>query len=216
MIEGLLGKKIGMSRWFAPDGEAMGVTLIKCGPCYVVESGGDGSLQIAFDEVKEKNLSRAESGHLKKNGVPPMRHLRVVKWLGDTNEAPGSGDKLGPGVFSTGEYVDLQGVSKGKGFTGVVKRWGFSGGRKTHGSTTHREPGAIGAGSDPSRVWPGKKMAGRSGGKTVTVFNLEVVNIDPDENILAVRGAVPGANGSLVFIRRTLKKKVSSAEGKKQ
>ena len=207
MLEGILGKKVGMSRWFDSEGNSHGVTLIKCGPCYVSSKPGSGRIQIGFEEVKEKSLTKARVGHLKKNGLPALRHLKEVKWRGEESSSPSVGEVISAGIFEEGEKVDVQGISKGKGFAGVVKRWGFRGGRASHGSTTHRKSGSIGAGSDPSRVWPGQKMAGRMGGEKTTVFNLEVVKIDSEENLVALKGAVPGPNKSVVFLRRTLKAK---------
>lgn len=207
MIEGMLGKKLGMSRLFDENGNSVAVTLIECGPCYVCGVSETGGVQLGFEEVKEKSLSKAEAGHLKKNEMPLLRNLKVVKWLDSDSDMPSVGDRFAADVFSEGDKVDVQGISKGKGFSGVVKRWGFGGGRKTHGGTTPRGPGSIGAGSDPSRVWPGMKMAGRAGGEKVTTFNLEVAKIDPAENTIAIKGSVPGPNKSLVFVRRTLKVK---------
>jgi len=207
MIEGMLGKKLGMSRIFDPDGNAVAVTLIECGPCYVSAVSETGGVQLGFEEVKEKSLSKAEAGHLKKSKLPLLRNLKEVKWQGSDADAPSVGDVFKADSFNEGEHVDIQGVTKGKGFSGVMKRWGFGGGRKTHGGTTPRGPGSIGAGSDPSRVWPGMKMAGRYGGANITAFNLEVVKIDPAENTIAVKGSVPGPAKSILFIRRSLKVK---------
>ena len=207
MLEGMLGKKLGMSRIFDAEGNSLPVTLIECGPCYVSGRTGTDRVQLAFEEVSEKSLSKAEAGHLRKNKLPMLRHLREVKWSGKADETPSPGDKITAAAFSEGEKVDIQGVSKGKGFSGVMKRWNFGGGRKTHGGTTPRGPGSIGAGSDPSRVWPGMKMAGRYGGDKVTAFNLEIVKIDSNENTIAVKGSVPGPGKALVFIRRSLKVK---------
>jgi len=205
MLQGILGKKIGMSRWFSPEGDALAVTLISCDSCYVVEKK-DGRLQIGFEEVKEKALSKPELGYLKKRNLPPLKNLKEVMWNGKTEEMPEVGEKINADIFQAGEKVDIQAKTKGKGFTGVVKRWGFSGGAATRGSRSHRAPGSIGASAYPSRVWPGKKMAGRKGGDRVTIMNMEVVNVDPVENIIAVKGAVPGPNKGIVFVRRTVKK----------
>lgn len=208
MIEGLLGKKLGMSRIFSSDGKALAVTLIECGPCYVSAVSDNGSIQLGYEEVKEKSLSKAEVGHLKKSKLPLLRNLKEVKWQGSEDDMPAVGDVLKADSFSEGEFVNVQGVSRGKGFAGVVKRWGFGGGRKTHGGRALRGPGAIGAGSDPGRIWPGKKMAGRMGGEKVTAENLEVIKVDFAENIIAVKGSVPGPTKSVLFISRSQKVKV--------
>lgn len=209
MIEGILGEKIGMSRLFTETGESVPVTLISCGPCWVVDSRGD-RVQLGYRDVKEKSLGKPRAEYLKKRNVPPLRHLKEVKVSGKKEEFPQPGTRIGADIFSPGERVDVTGLSKGKGFSGVMKRWNFSGGPAGHGSRFHRASGAIGNASDPSRVFPGLKMAGRMGGKKVTQMNLEVVAVDRDENILALRGAVPGPRKSLVYVRRTTRGKNGS------
>jgi large subunit ribosomal protein L3 len=205
MIQGLLGKKIGMSRWFDEDGNCHGVTLISCGPCYVIENKGDNKIKIGYGEVKESKLTKPVLGYLKKNNVPPVKYQKEVLWGGKVDEMPGVGEKISVEVFAIGEKIDIQGISKGKGFAGVIKRWNFKGGPAGHGSHFHRAPGSIGQCADPSRVFPGKKMPGRKGGKNVTVSNLEILAIDKGENVIAVKGAVPGANKGLLFLQRNVK-----------
>ncbi len=201
MIEGILGKKIGMSRLFNEDGASVGVTLISCGPCYVVDVK-DGKVQIGYGEVKENKLNKAELGYLKSKNIPPVKYLREIKWNPDKDGKLLPGAKIGIELFEKGEIVDIKGKSKGKGFSGVIKRWGHSGGPAGHGSRSHRIPGSIGQSSDPSRVWPGLKMAGRKGGEMVISQNLEIVDRDSSQNILAVKGSVPGAKKSVVFIKK--------------
>jgi large subunit ribosomal protein L3 len=202
MLEGILGKKIGMSRFFDSDGNSVPVTLVSCGSCYVVENL-DSKVKIGFWETKEKSLKGPRTGYLKKKNLPPLKYLKEVKWFGKQEEQPKEGEMITSDIFEVGEKIDVQGTSKGKGFTGVVKRWGFKGGPAGHGSRSHRIPGSIGASSYPSRVWPGKKMPGRKGTQKVTVLNLEVVGVDSKENIIAIRGAVPGPGKGLVFIKRS-------------
>ncbi len=183
------------------------VTVIKAGPCYVtqvrtVDQDGYSAVQLGFEETKTQRLSGGELGHLKKNELPPLRILREFR----TDEELEEGQALTVDVFEEGERVDIVGKSKGRGFAGVVKRWGFSGGPKTHGqSDRHRAPGSIGAGSTPGRVFKGKKMPGRMGNDTVTSQNLLISRIDPENNIIAVRGSVPGPKNGLVIIKEARK-----------
>ena len=206
-MKGLIGKKVGMTQLFDDAGRAVPVTVIKAGPCYVtqvrtVDQDGYSAVQLGFEETKTQRLSGGELGHLKKNELPPLRILREFR----TNEELEEGQTLTVDVFEEGERVDIVGKSKGRGFTGVVKRWGFSGGPKTHGqSDRHRAPGSIGAGSTPGRVFKGKKMPGRMGNDTVTSQNLLISRIDPENNIIAVRGSVPGPKNGLVIIKEARK-----------
>ncbi len=205
MIHGLLGIKIGMSRWFDIDGNSIPVSLISCGPCYVVDRE-DNEIKIGYEEIRESRLNKPELGYLKKKKLPPLKYLKVVKWYGKNTEPPEIGAKLYVDVFEIGEKIDIQGISKGKGFTGVIKRWGFKGGPGGHGSRFHRAPGSIGQAASPSRVFPGVKMAGRKGGTKVSVWNLEVMDINKNENIIIVKGAVPGPRKSLLFLQKNIKK----------
>lgn len=206
-MKGLIGKKVGMTQLFDDAGRAIPVTVIKAGPCYVtqvrtVDQDGYSAVQLGFEETKTQRLSGGELGHLKKNELPPLRILREFR----TNEKLEEGQTLTVDVFEEGERVDIVGKSKGRGFAGVVKRWGFSGGPKTHGqSDRHRAPGSIGAGSTPGRVFKGKKMPGRMGTDTVTSQNLLISRIDPENNIIAVRGSVPGPKNGLVIIKEARK-----------
>lgn len=205
MIEGILGKKVGMTQIFGVNGEVIPVTVIEAGPCYVTqiktnEKDGYEAVQIGFSESKK--LNQAERGHLK--NLPGLRCLREVKAT-DINSHQ-VGEKLDANMFAAGEKVDISGTSKGRGFAGTVKRHGFSGGPKTHGqSDRHRAPGSIGAGSTPGKVWKGLRMAGHMGNETVTIQNLEVVEADAEKNLIAVKGAVPGPNKAIVLIRRAVK-----------
>ena len=208
MLKGLIGKKIGMTQIFDDDGAAVPVTLIEAGPCYVtqvrtVDSNGYSAVQLGFSETKPKRLTGGELGHLKRNDLPPVRYLREfrVKDL-DINE----GDQLGVDVFEVGEFVDIIGVSKGKGFAGVVKRYHFAGGPKTHGQSDRlRATGSIGATSGTARVFPGKRMPGHMGNQQVTAPNLKIMLVDAERNLLAVRGSVPGPKGGLLVIKETRK-----------
>jgi large subunit ribosomal protein L3 len=208
--EGLLGRKVGMTQVFADDGTHVPVTVIQAGPCTITgvrthERDGYDALQLGF-EAKKKNVKKPEAGFFKKLNVEPLRVLREMR-LDKSERLQGFevGQSVTVGMFNEGELVDVTGTTKGKGFQGGVKRFGWSGGDATHGSMFHRAPGSIGASSDPSRVWPGHHMPGRMGSDRRTVLNLSVARILPEQNLLLLRGAVPGAIGSLVMIRRSIK-----------
>jgi large subunit ribosomal protein L3 len=208
--EGLIGRKVGMTQVFGDDGNHIPVTVIQAGPCTVLgirtlESHGYDALQLAF-EPKKKNVSKPAAGVFKKANVAPMRVVREIR-LEKSEMLQGYevGKSVTAELFTPGEIVDVVGTTKGKGFQGGVKRFGWSGGDATHGSMFHRAPGSIGASSDPSRVWPGHRLPGRMGGVQRTVLNISVVRVLPEQNLLLVRGAVPGANGSLVMIRKSVK-----------
>lgn len=202
MIEGIIGKKLGMTQIFRDDGEAQAVTAIEAGPCTVIQvktrdKEGYDAVQLGFGEAKRVKSPRR--GHLK--GLGQFRHLREFR-VSDT-EAIEVGQKVDVSLFKSGELVGVTGISKGKGFAGVVKRHHFAGGPKTHGqSDRHRAPGSIGATTSPGRVWKGVRMAGRMGSDRVTVRNLEVFESDPTRNLLLVKGAVPGARNGLLLIRK--------------
>jgi len=208
-MKGILGKKVGMTQIFNEKGEAVPVTIIQAGPCWVTQirtEGKDGyrAIQLGFEETSPRRLPKPELGHLKKHGLPPLRYLREVR----TRDIEGVevGQKVDVSIFSPGERVDVTGLSKGRGFAGVVKRHGFGGGPKTHGQSDRlRAPGSIGAGTTPGRVFKGTRMAGHMGNARVTVQNLEVVLVDPERNLLAVKGAVPGARNGLLLIRKAAK-----------
>ena len=208
MIDGLIGRKVGMTQVFDDIGRAIPVTVLEVGPCVVTqvrtkERDGYEAVQIGFGDVSPKSLTRPRQGHLKGAGRL-VRHLREFE--ADNVEEHAIGDLLSSDVFSAGQTVDVTGTSKGRGFQGVVKRHGFSGGPKTHGqSDRHRAPGSIGPGTTPGRVFKGTRMAGRMGNRRVTVQNLEVVEVIPDRHLVLVRGSVPGAKNGLVMVRRAVK-----------
>ena len=207
MSPGILGKKIGMTQLFRPDGQVVPVTLLKAGPCMVVQrktptTDGYDAVQLGLMEfIKPQRINKPATGHLKKAGVEGSRFMREFNLRpGDDDLKPG--DKVLVDQFKPKDKVDVIGISKGKGFAGVVKRHHFGGGDGTHGSMHHRAPGSIGASSFPSRVVPGMRMAGHMGHERVTVRNLEVVEVDTEDNVLVIKGAVPGPNGAYVMVRR--------------
>ena len=205
MTNGLLGKKLGMTQIF-DDNRLTPVTVIEAGPCRVVtvktkERDGYDAVQLSFGEVKERKLSKGEAGHLKKNGIPATRVLREFKAEGEVSV----GETITADLFKKGDWVDVIGVSKGKGFQGVVRRHNYSGGPESHGSMFHRHPGSIGASSFPSRVWKGKSLPGHMGAERVTVQRLKVVASRPEEHLLFVRGAVPGGVNGVVVVRKSKK-----------
>lgn len=207
MIEGLIGRKLGMTQVFHENGAVTPVTVIEAGPCVVVQrrtSERDGYEAVQLGLVDPKAAKRANKpmrGHHEKAGVPPSRLLREFRLLGESELKPG--DSVSVEIFRDTTKVDVIGASKGKGFQGVMRRHGFGGGRATHGSMFHRAPGSIGQSAFPSRVLRGMRAPGQMGGDRVTVKNLEVVRVDADKNLLLVRGAVPGAKGSTLLIRRS-------------
>jgi large subunit ribosomal protein L3 len=197
-----------MMQVFSDKGEVIPVTVIAAGPCIVtqvrtVERDGYAAVQIGFEQVPPRKLTKPQQGHLKAANAM-LRYLR--EFPADSPDEHAPGEVINVELFKPGQKIDISGTSKGRGFTGVVKRWGFHGGPKTHGqSDRHRAPGSIGAGTTPGRVWKGQKMAGRMGGKRVTVQNLEVVEVLPEKNLLLVKGSVPGARTGLLEIRRAVK-----------
>jgi large subunit ribosomal protein L3 len=211
-VDGILGVKVGMTRVFAADGTAVPCTVLQAGPCVVVqrrskEKDGYEAVQLGLVEfVKPQRVNKAMTGHFKKAGAAPLRLLREFR-LEESADETKVGDRVLVDRFAEGELVDVTGVSKGKGFAGGVKRWHYAGGDATHGSMFHRAPGGIGASSFPSRVWPGQHFPGHMGHERVTVKNLRVVKIDSDENLLLVRGAVPGPSGCYLLIRKAKKAK---------
>jgi large subunit ribosomal protein L3 len=208
MIPGILGKKIGMSQVFRADGQAVPVTLLKAGPCMVVQrktpsTDGYDAVQLGLMEfVKPQRINKPAPGHLTKAGVEGAKYLREFS-LGAGHDDLKTGDKVLVDQFKPKDKVDVIGISKGRGFAGLVKRHHFRGGESTHGSMFHRAPGSIGASSFPSRVVPGMRMAGHMGNARVTVRNLEVIEVDTEDNVLVVKGAVPGPNGGYVLVRRS-------------
>src|SRR5271156_7239520 len=208
MSPGILGKKIGMSQVFRADGQVVPVTLLKAGPCVVVQrktptSDGYDAVQLGLVEfAKAARATKAVAGHLKKASADGVKYLREIKMRPGDDDLK-QGDRVLVDQFKPTDKVDVIGVSKGRGFTSIIKRHHFKGGPEPHGSMFHRAPGSIGASSFPSRVFPGMKMAGRLGTARVTIRNLEIVEVDAEENVLLVKGAVPGPNGSYVMVRRT-------------
>lgn len=205
MTNGLLGKKLGMTQVF-DESRLTPVTVIEAGPCRVVtvktkERDGYEAVQLSFGEVKERKLSKAELGHLKKNQAPASRVLREFKKDGEVTV----GQSVTVGIFKKGDWVDVIGISKGKGFQGVVKRHHYAGGPESHGSMFHRAPGSIGASSFPSRVWKGKTLPGHMGSERVTTQRLKVIESRPDENLLFVRGSIPGAANGIIVVRKSKK-----------
>ena len=211
MINGILGRKVGMTQIFDESGQAIPVTVIEAGPCVVVQvkkAGQDGydAVQVGFIDRKESKFNKPKLGHFKKASVEPKRYLKELRV--DVPDEISVGSVIDSSVFSAGDLVDVTGVSKGKGFAGVVKRWGFAGGRKSHGGEQdHRRPGSIGQSAQPSRVFKGQKMPGRMGNKKATVQNLQIVKADPERNLLLVKGAVPGSQNGLLVVRRAVKAK---------
>ncbi|MBO8126524.1 MAG: 50S ribosomal protein L3 [Firmicutes bacterium] len=208
MPKAILGKKIGMTQIYTEDGAAIPVTVVEAGPCPVVqqkteEKDGYNAIQIGFGEVADKHVNKPLKGHFAKAGVEPRKYIREVRC--PDGDLPEVGSEIKVDVFSEGDRVDVTGISKGKGFSGVIKRWNFNRGPMSHGSMYHRRVGSLGA-TDPARVFKNRKMPGRYGHEQVTISNLEVVKVDPEKNMLLLKGSVPGNKGSLLYIKETSKK----------
>jgi large subunit ribosomal protein L3 len=207
MVNGIIGKKIGMTQVFEEDGTVTPVTVIKAGPCVVVQkktvsTDGYNAVQLGLvEERPPRRVNKPLEGHFKRAGVPPTCVLREVR-IDESDEGTKVGDKVLVDIFAENDLVDIVGRSKGRGFAGFVKRHGFGGGRATHGSMFHRAPGSIGASAFPSRVIKGTRMAGHMGNERKTIKNLRVVAVDVENNLLLVRGAVPGPNGAYVLIKK--------------
>jgi large subunit ribosomal protein L3 len=225
MVTGIIGKKLGMTQLFSDDGSVKPVTVIKAGPCVVVQAktadhDGYDAVQLGLVEERPAKVTKAVAGHYKKANVPPTRVRREVK-LAKDGEAMKAGDQVQVSLFAAGDRVDVIGTSRGLGFQGVMKRHNFRGGAATHGSMFHRAPGSIGASSYPSRVVKGMRAAGHMGSDRVTTRNLRVEKIDAENHLLMVRGAVPGADGGYLIIRKALAAKrvtvpqVEKPKGKK-
>ena len=208
MKKGIIGKKIGMTQIFDEIGNVIPVTVIQAGPCVVaqkktVETDGYNALQLGFAEVKEKHMTKAEKGHFAKAGVENKKHLKEFR-LDDVSSV-NVGDVITADTFAVGEKVDVTGMTKGRGYTGVIKRWNHHHLRMTHGTgPIHRQPGSMGV-IDPARIFKNKKMAGQYGNEQVTVLNLKVVKIDSEKNLIAIKGAIPGAKDGIVFVRDSVK-----------
>jgi len=209
MVKAIIGKKVGMTQIFDENGKVIPVTVVEAGPCVVVqkkteESDGYNSVQLGYQEVKERKLTKPQLGHMKKAGVSARRYLKEFKL--DDISSLNVGDELKADVFAEGDKVDVTGISRGKGFSGVIKRHGASRTATSHGGgPVHRHAGSMGAGSDPARIFKGKMGAGQMGAEQVTVQNLDVVKVDPDLNMIAVRGAIPGPRGGIVYLKNTVK-----------
>lgn len=206
MTNGLIGRKLGMTQIYGDGNTLIPVTVIEAGPCRVVQlktADRDGyeAVQLSFGDVKPTRVSKAERGHFKASQGAPQRHLREFKKMGEVSV----GQVVKADVFKPGEFVDVIGVSKGKGFQGVVKRHHYGGGPETHGSMFHRHPGSIGSSSFPSRVWKNKALPGHLGSDRVTAQRLKVVEARPDENLLFVRGSIPGSENGIVVVRKSKK-----------
>jgi large subunit ribosomal protein L3 len=210
MVTGIIGRKVGMTQVFAPDGTVTPATVVKAGPCVVLQaknaqSDGYEAVQLGFVEEKPARVNKALGGHYKKAGnVPPTRIRREMNVVAGGDALKAGDQILVGGVFKDGERVDVIGISRGKGFQGVMKRHNFAGGAATHGSMFHRAPGSIGASSFPSRVVKGMRAAGRMGGDRVTTRNLKIVQVDAENNLLLIRGAVPGAPGTYIMVRKAV------------
>ena len=208
MKKGIIGKKLGMTQIFDEKGNVVPVTLIEAGPCVVaqkktVENDGYAAIQLAYEDAKKKHLTKAEAGHFEKAGVALKKHLKEFR-LEDTS-AYEAGSVVTVDTFAAGEKVDITGITKGRGYTGAIKRWNLHKLRMTHGvGPVHRQSGSMGV-IDPARIFKNKKMAGQYGNEQVTIQNLHVVKIDAEKNLIAVKGAVPGAKGGIVFIRDSVK-----------
>ncbi len=207
-MKGLLGKKLGMTQIFGEGDRLIPVTVIEAGPCVVtqlktVETDGYEAVQIGFGSVKDKHVNQPTDGHFKKSGASPKRYLTELRV--DDAATFKLGQELKADTFAEGDRADALGVSKGRGFSGGMKRWGFSGGPAGHGSHFHRRTGSTGMAATPSRVIKGKKGPGQYGNKNCAVINLRIVKVDPDQNIIMVRGAVPGARGSIILLKETKK-----------
>ena len=209
MQKAIIGKKIGMTQIFDAEGKVIPVTVIEAGPCVVTqlkteENDGYNAVQLGFQDVKEKKLNKPQIGHLKKAGEAMKKYLKEFR-LEDCSVFS-VGDEVKADVFAEGDYVDVTGISKGKGYAGVIKRWGAQRTPMTHGGgPVHRHAGSMGSSTDPSRILPGKIGAGHMGAEQVTVQNLDVVKVDPELNMIVIRGAIPGPKGGIVFIKNTAK-----------
>ncbi|MBE6693611.1 MAG: 50S ribosomal protein L3 [Ruminococcaceae bacterium] len=208
MKKGIIGKKIGMTQIFDENGNVIPVTLVEVGPCVVAqkktaENDGYDAVQLGFMEIKEKHVNKAEKGHFAKNGLAAKKHLKEFRF--DDCSQYNVGDVITVETFAVGEKVDVTGMTKGHGYTGVVKRWNHHMLQKTHGvGPIHRQPGSMGS-IDPARIFKNHKMAGQYGNEQVTVQNLKIVKIDSEKNLIAIKGAIPGARDGIVFVRDAIK-----------
>lgn len=207
MVNKLFGKKLGMTRYFLEEGKYVPVTIIKAGPCVVIqkkslEKDGYEAIQVGFEIQKEKRLNKSQQGHFKTAGDRFFSHLKEIR-VEDADNFE-LGQEIKSDIFQIGELVNVTGRSKGRGFSGVIKRWGFSGGKESHGSRSHRVPGSIGASATPGKVFKGKKLPGRMGFQRTTVKNLKVLDVRPEMDIIAIKGPVPGSSNSIVEIKKNV------------
>jgi large subunit ribosomal protein L3 len=202
-LKGILGKKLGMTQVFTPEGNVIAVTVIEAGPCVVLNIDGYEAVQLGFSDKKESRSNKPEQGHAKKANATPKRYVREIR--GVDLGALEVGQELKADIFAEGEFVDVTGTSKGKGFQGVIKRWGQSRGPMAHGSRYHRRPGSMGS-IQANRVPKGKRLPGHMGHTTVTVQKLEIIRVDVERNVLLVKGAIPGPKNSFVKVKQTVKK----------
>lgn len=207
-MTGLLGKKIGRTQVFFEDGSLIGVTAIEAGPCPVL-AVNEKSIQLGFDIAKEKSVKKPQMGYFKKNKISPRKFIREV--TKEVSREYKIGEELKVDLFKVGDFVDVTGISRGLGFQGGMKRWNWQGGPMTHGSTSHRRVGSIGSTTTPGRVWKGHHMPGHMGACKTTIQNLKVVKIDPENNLILVKGSVPGHKNSYVVIKKAKKKGMSTS-----
>jgi len=203
MVNKVLGKKIGMTRYFLEEGKSVPATLVKVGPCVVIqkkttENDGYEAIQVGFDDQKEKRVNKPLAGHFKVAGNKFFKHLKEIRV--EKSDQFELGQEIRVDIFNIGDTVSVTGRSKGRGFAGVVKRWGFSGGKDTHGCRSHRVPGSIGSNTDPGRVWKNKKLPGRMGYARTTIRRLKILDVRPETDVIALKGAVPGSPNSVVEI----------------
>ena len=208
MIQGIIGRKLGMTQIYSEYGDALPVTLVEAGPCVVVQKKtmkNDGyiALQLGFAEKKLHRVNKPIQGHYEKHNAVPCYFLKEFRV--DESDEYEEGQKINIDIFKPGDIVDVTGTSKGKGFAGVVKRWGFGGGPKSHGSNFHRAPGSMGASATPARVMKGRKLPGRMGGNRVTVQNIKVVEVKPEQNLILLKGAIPGCKKGIITIKSSIK-----------
>jgi large subunit ribosomal protein L3 len=208
MKKGIIGKKLGMTQIFTEDGTRIPVTVVQAGPCFVTQkklqsTDGYSAIQVGFESVNASTATKPKLGHCTKSGNGVFRYLREMKF--DDAAAMNLGDSLTVDQFLPGEFVDVTGTSIGKGFQGVIKRWNFKGGRASHGSRFHRAPGSIGASATPSRVFKNKKMPGQMGNERVTIQRLQIVRIDSADNLMLIKGAIPGHKNNIVIIKQSIK-----------
>lgn len=206
MLKAIMGTKVGMTQIFTEEGIVVPVTVIEAGPCVVVqnktvENDGYSAVQLGYGDIKEKLVNKPRMGHFKKAGVPVKRYLKEIR----TDEALDVGAEIKADVFAEGDVVDVTGTSKGRGFKGVIARWGQHRGPMTHGSRYHRRPGSMGACSYPGKVFKGKRLPGHAGSLTKTIQNLAVVKVEADRNLLLVKGSIPGPNGAMVVVKKAVK-----------